>query len=176
MRSVDTVYIGFGGNYPDTLQLFEEAVAALMCVGSLQMSRLYQTRPLCQQEQPDYLNAVAALQTDVTPWELLAATQVIERWLGKIPKAKDAPRPIDLDILFFKDHAIREEKLELPHPRWHQRLFVVRPLRELTHEVVIDNQRVALDPILESLTKEQNDGVMLSLIQPNWGIHGFTQS
>jgi 2-amino-4-hydroxy-6-hydroxymethyldihydropteridine diphosphokinase len=158
---MDTVYIGLGGNVGPTLQLLEQAVAALRFLGAVQMSRIYRTRPLCDQPQSDYLNAVVSLETQLAPLDLLAAMQTIEWQLGKRPKSKDAPRPIDLDLIYYKSLSIETESLTVPHPRWRERLFVIRPLRDLTDRLLIDNQWVMLDSIIKSFPAEQKDWVVL---------------
>ena len=83
-------------------------------------------------KQREYLNAVCRFETTLSPFELLDALEMIEKALGKRPKPKEAPRVIDLDLIFYGDCQINSPKLTVPHPRWNQRLFVLAPLAELT--------------------------------------------
>ena len=87
--------------------------------------------------QGPYLNTVVELDTRLTPHELLAALQGIERRLGRVPSAvRWAPRPIDLDLLLYQDQVIHDERLVIPHPRMHERRFVLEPLAQLAPDVL----------------------------------------
>lgn len=127
-------YLGLGGNVGDTLALFSkalDAIAASEHVQLLETSRFFRTTPVSDIPQDPYLNAACRLKTDLSPFELLEFLQKIEKKLDKIPKAKNAPRPIDLDILFYGNVQLDHPLLQLPHPRWKERLFVLAPLADL---------------------------------------------
>lgn len=129
------VYVGLGSNLGDRQWLIAEAVAALQRLPQTtvrRLSSLHETEPVGGPPQGRYLNAVAALETTLTPGELLAACQAIERALGRQPSPiRGSPRPIDLDILFYGTEVIQEEGLIVPHPRLWERSFVLQPLGEL---------------------------------------------
>jgi 2-amino-4-hydroxy-6-hydroxymethyldihydropteridine diphosphokinase len=126
-------YIGLGANLGDALATLRQAVDAL---GRLPHSRLaavsspYRTAPI-DSSGPDYFNAVAALDTELPPRELLQALQAIEAAHGRERPYRNAPRTLDLDILLFGDVVLDEPGLVLPHPRVQERAFVLRPLLEL---------------------------------------------
>lgn len=126
-------YIGFGANLGDALTTLRQAAEAL---AGLPRSRLvavsspYRTAPI-DSSGPDYFNAVAAVDTELSPQELLARLQSIEAAHGRERPYRNAPRTLDLDILLFGDTVLDEPGLTLPHPRLHERAFVLHPLLEL---------------------------------------------
>lgn len=131
-------WIGFGGNEPQTPLLFDRALSLLAAhpdVKLLRCSALYRTEPISPLPQPDYLNGVCQLTSQLPPLDLLLLLQAIELELGKLPKPADAPRPIDLDLLFYGSLCCESEKLGLPHPRLWQRRFVLQPLSDLVDSV-----------------------------------------
>jgi 2-amino-4-hydroxy-6-hydroxymethyldihydropteridine diphosphokinase len=128
------VFVALGSNLGDSralLNLALKAIQSLPSTSDLKASSLYLSKALSSIPQPDFLNAVCSFKTTLEPLELLTALQEIELKLGKVAKPKEAPRLIDLDILFFGDLEMRTERLEIPHPRWMERLFVLCPLSEL---------------------------------------------
>lgn len=127
------VYIGLGSNLGDPAGMVAEALRMLEAITSdFTASPFYLTSPVSDLPQPDFVNAVCRFKTALSPVELFAELQKIERHLGQSPKPKNAPRLIDLDILFFGQERLLTSVLEIPHPRWKERLFVLRPLADLT--------------------------------------------
>ena len=133
----ETVFIGFGSNVGDRVDFCDRAVTLL---GLLPHSRLqgvsllYETEPVRDRTDPGegwFLNGVVQLETDIRPRSLLTTLQEIERSLGRDDDNRSGPRTIDLDILFYGEHAIEEPGLTIPHPRLHQRRFVLMPMNEL---------------------------------------------
>src|SRR5205814_6337226 len=100
-----------------------------------QVSKLYLTSPVSEIPQPHYTNAACVFQTSLSAHQLFPALQTIEQKHGKTPKAKNAPRVIDIDLLFFGHESYQEEHLQIPHPRWRERLFVLVPLVDLTDHI-----------------------------------------
>ncbi len=141
----ETVYIGFGSNVGDRVDFCDRAVTLLSLLPHSRVtgvSLLYETEPVRDGADPGdgwFLNGVVQLETDVTPKSLLAVLREIERSLGRDQDNRSGPRTIDLDILFYGDRIIDEPGLVVPHPRVHQRRFVLIPLSELapllTHPV-----------------------------------------
>jgi len=132
-----SAYIGLGANLGASLeQLAATLRAALAALAALPASRLeavsgaYRTAPV-DASGPDYLNAVARLETALPPEALLAALQAIELAHGRERPYRNAPRTLDLDLLLYGQQQLASPRLELPHPRLHQRAFVLRPLLEL---------------------------------------------
>jgi 2-amino-4-hydroxy-6-hydroxymethyldihydropteridine diphosphokinase len=92
------------------------------------VSPLYETEPVGLREQPRFLNAAAVIETTLAARELLGRLLEIEATHGRVRRQKDGPRTLDLDLLFYGDEVIREPGLEVPHPRLHERRFVLAPL------------------------------------------------
>jgi GTP cyclohydrolase-4 len=130
-------YLGLGSNLGDRQLNLVKAIALLMqWVDIEQLSSLYETEPLGYCEQPRFLNAVCQLTTSLTPEGLLALAKQIEAALGRIPSFPNAPRPIDIDILFYGDRVISSPQLTIPHPRLEERAFVLVPLAEIAPDLI----------------------------------------
>jgi 2-amino-4-hydroxy-6-hydroxymethyldihydropteridine diphosphokinase len=127
-------YIALGANLGQPVEQLREAVRRLAVVPgvtSLRLSPIYLSDPVGVTEQPRFANAVAVLDTTLEPLALLDACQSIEQALGRERLMRWGPRTIDLDLLFFGELRMSHPRLELPHPRWHERAFVLRPLLDL---------------------------------------------
>ena len=132
------VYIGLSSNLGDMYQTQLKALEFIKSrpdVNNLVVSKFYQTTPCYIPNQNNYLNAVCSFCTTLLPFQLLQVLQSIQQQLGQQPKPKNAPRLIDLDILFYGDQTIVTDALIVPHPRWSERLFVLRPLMDLTTHI-----------------------------------------
>ena len=133
----ETVFIGFGSNVGDRVDFCDRAVTLLSLLPHsrlLGVSLLYETEPVRDRIDPGegwFLNGVVQLETHITPRSLLTTLQEIERSLGRDDDNRSGPRTIDLDILFYGEHVIKEPGLTVPHPRLHQRRFVLMPMNEL---------------------------------------------
>ena len=132
-----TAYIGLGANLGDRETNIEQALSELARLDCrlLKVSSIYETAPVGFSDQPDFLNAVAEIETDLEPRELLAALDTIERRIGREETFKWGPRIIDLDILLYGDQILSEDNLEIPHPEMQHRAFVLIPLAEIAPEV-----------------------------------------
>ena len=133
-----TAWIGLGANLGDaraSLQAALSAVAALPGCRLLQASSFYRSAPV-DAGGPDFINAVAALHTTLAPLALLDALQAIEQHSGRTRPYPNAPRTLDLDLLLLGDLQLHSPRLTLPHPRLHQRAFVLLPLLELAPALV----------------------------------------
>ena len=125
-------YIGIGANLGDRLRNVEVAVARLADLGSIvRRSSYYRTQPWGKSDQPWYLNAVALVETSLSPPQLLGRLQAIEEDLGRERSERWGPRAIDLDILLYDDAKFASAELSIPHPRLHERAFVLVPLSEI---------------------------------------------
>ena len=134
------VFIGVGSNEGDRLAHISNAIKALSAVNGVQvvqMATIIETEPVGGPPQDPYLNTVVELDTALVPHELLGALKAIEQRLGRAPASEQwAPRPIDLDILLYDEVVLDEPALTIPHPRMHQRRFVLEPLAQVAPDVV----------------------------------------
>jgi 2-amino-4-hydroxy-6-hydroxymethyldihydropteridine diphosphokinase len=129
---VNRAYIGLGANLGDAAGTLVAARARLAQLGELAASSsIYRTPAWGVTDQPDFVNAVVALDTTLAPAELLAALKSIEQELGRVATFRWGPRAIDLDILTYDDVRLDTPALSLPHPRLHERAFVLVPLAEI---------------------------------------------
>lgn len=148
-------WIGLGGNLGNVPQVLRDAAAALSAlpdIKDLRLSSLYRTPAWGRTDQPDFVNAVAVLDTDRAPMDLLDALLDIERLFGRT-RSDDAgdqwgPRTLDLDLLLYGDAVITLPGLTVPHPRLHQRAFALVPLLELDAGIVIPGIGAAADALL----------------------------
>lgn len=106
-------------------------------------SSLYATPPWGVEDQPDFVNACALVETDLAPLDLLAACKDLEVALGRVPGARWGPRLIDIDVLWMDGVVLESERLTLPHPRMTERAFVLVPLAEIAPELVVRGRTVA---------------------------------
>jgi 2-amino-4-hydroxy-6-hydroxymethyldihydropteridine diphosphokinase len=125
-------YVGLGSNLGDRDAVIREAAVA---IGAVRLSPIIETEPWGYADQPRFLNAVAELETDLSPRDLLTLLLDVERRLGRERSGpRFGPRKIDLDLLLYGEERIRQPGLEVPHPRLHERLFVLEPLAALAPE------------------------------------------
>lgn len=127
--------IGLGTNLGNRRAHLRGALREMARLGRLRaVSPLYETEPVGMQEQPPFLNAAARLETALEARELLDALLDIEARHGRVRGVKNGPRTLDLDLLFYGGAVIREAGLEVPHPRLHERRFVLEPLAAVAPE------------------------------------------
>jgi len=130
-------YIGIGSNLGNRGKNMEEAITLLKekC-GILKSSSIYETEPVGFKDQYWFFNCVVKVDTNLKPIELLDFLQSIEKRLKRVKTIKNGPRTIDLDILFYGDEIINNGRLIVPHPRLHERLFVLIPLKEIAPDLM----------------------------------------
>lgn len=131
-------YIGLGSNLGERGVQIDAALASLRGrpqIRLLRVSRFRLTAPVGVTDQPDFLNGVAELETVLKPQELLAVLLGIESQLGRVRARRWGPRIIDLDLLLMDDLVVNSGSLQLPHPRMHERRFVLEPLAELAPDL-----------------------------------------
>jgi 2-amino-4-hydroxy-6-hydroxymethyldihydropteridine diphosphokinase len=141
-------YIGLGSNLENPhLQLSKalHALAQLPTTTVVATSALYQSMPVGPQNQPDYLNAVVALDTVLEPLALLDALQTIEAQQGRARKEHWGARTLDLDILLFGNHIINTPRLIIPHPYLSQRSFVLMPLADISPDLQLPDGQWLVD-------------------------------
>lgn len=150
------VYIAIGSNLGDPVCQAQQAIDALKTLPHsrfIQSSSLYRSEPMGPQDQPQYINAVALIETELAPLALLDATQSIELNQGRERKDERwGPRTLDLDILLFGDLTIDNERLTVPHYGMKLREFVIYPLLEIAPQLVLPDG-TALVSLTESVAR-----------------------
>ena len=148
MTANHTAYVALGSNLGDpeaTVRAGLTALAALPQARLVAASSLYRSAPVGNADQPDFVNAVAQLSTTLAPQALLAALLAIELRFGRVRTFRNAPRTLDLDLLLYDAQRIAGPRLTLPHPRMHERAFVLAPLLEIAPACVIPGAGPAAD-------------------------------
>ncbi len=149
------VCVALGANLGDAVATVQQAmfdVAALPQTQLHQASSLYRSAPY-EAQGPDFINAVVLVYTQLSPFEFLHALQALELESGRERPFKNAPRTLDLDLIFYGDVELTTPELTLPHPRWHERAFVLLPLAEVWPERVSAAQLAGVrDQVIERMT------------------------
>lgn len=159
--------IGLGSNLGDSAALLRAALDALAAEHELlRVSAFYRSEPWGEPDQPPFVNAVAVVATELAPEELLSGLKAIEERLGRVPSYRWGPRAIDLDILLYGDVRLDRPDLQIPHPRLHERAFVLVPLAEVDERFAAALER--LDPEerrkVKPLNQSESSGFMSDLI------------
>jgi len=150
------VYLGLGSNMGDREANLATAIQALsQKVTVTLISSIYETEPLGYLNQPWFLNVVCRVTNDLDPFELLALAKEIEKKIGRVPSFPNAPRPIDIDILFYDDQLINTEALAVPHPRIVERAFVLVPLAEIAPDLIHPVTQQSITDLLVTLEDSQ---------------------
>lgn len=145
-----TAFVALGGNLGDPGATLRRAIAALAELPQTRLaaaSSLYRSAPVGHAEQPDFVNAVAQLSTALAPQALLAALLALEKRFGRERTFRNAPRTLDLDLLLYDALCIDEAGLAVPHPRMHERAFVLAPLLEIAPACLIPGIGPAADSL-----------------------------
>lgn len=142
------VALALGSNMGDSAAILQGALDDLASVDGIAVvavSRTYETDPVGGPEQDPYLNAVALVRTDLDPWELLAVTQSIEQHWHRVREVRWGPRTLDIDILAVDEETVDSPELVVPHPRAHERGFVLVPWADVAPEAVIPGHGTVAD-------------------------------
>lgn len=145
-------YIGLGSNLGDSKVILTEAVHKLAGLGDVKISKLYQSPPMGPQDQPNYLNAVVQLSTDLAPLALLDELQRFEQESGRVRLRHWGERTLDLDLLIYAEEKIQHERLTVPHVGVMERDFVLIPLLDLDPNLHIDGIALKQLPVVQQPT------------------------
>jgi len=162
-------FIGLGSNLEQPAQQIHTAFTELAKIPNTKLektSRLYRSTPLGPQKQPDFINAVAQISTELSPKQLLKCLQQIENSFGrKRHKIWGMPRIIDLDILIYGNETISTTDLTIPHPGLHQRDFVLYPLSEIAPDLILPNGKAIEHAIFHCQTNSSLKKISLETEQ-----------
>jgi 2-amino-4-hydroxy-6-hydroxymethyldihydropteridine diphosphokinase len=150
-------YIGLGSNLADPVAQLQAGVSALARLEQTHVetcSSFYRTAPVGRLEQPDFINAVCRVRTGQSPVTLMRNLLEIERTHGRVREGKGGPRTLDLDLLLYGNQTIHLAELTVPHPRLHERAFVLYPLHEIEPDLVIPGHG-ALHELLAKCTGQR---------------------
>jgi 2-amino-4-hydroxy-6-hydroxymethyldihydropteridine diphosphokinase len=146
-------YVGLGSNLGDREETIRRALELLAAAGDVRVvavSRLRETDPVGYLDQPRFVNAAAAVETELAPRDLLARLLAVEAELGRRRDGpRFGPRTVDLDLLLYGAETVDEPDLVVPHPRLHERRFALEPLAELDPELELPDRRRVSDLLAE---------------------------
>ncbi|MCH7517497.1 MAG: 2-amino-4-hydroxy-6-hydroxymethyldihydropteridine diphosphokinase [Candidatus Dadabacteria bacterium] len=146
------VFIGIGSNLGDTIGNCKIALDEIENFAEIvRISSLYETEPVGNEDQPNFINSVVEINTDLSPHELLTHLKSIEDKLGRVRGEKWGPRVIDLDIIFYDDLVMKDDDLIIPHPRAHLRRFVLEPICEIAPDFIHPELETSILELLEKL-------------------------
>jgi 2-amino-4-hydroxy-6-hydroxymethyldihydropteridine diphosphokinase len=151
-------FVALGSNLSDPASQVQRAFDALAGLPGARLvarSSLYRTAPVGYADQPDFINAVALIETQLSAHDLLDALLDIEHRFGRVREFRNAPRVLDLDLLLYDDLMHHEHGLTVPHPRMHERGFVLAPLVEIAPDIIIPGHGLGRD----WLSRCMNQGV-----------------
>ncbi len=165
---MNLVFLALGSNLGDSRTLLRDARDRLTSLAEspIASASLYETIPVnCPPGSPSFLNTVVSFSSKKTPSEILAHTQAVESELGRAKLSDrnlNAPRPIDLDLIFVGNQVIQTPDLTLPHPRFHERRFVLHPLRDLAPGLVPPTHANPIAILLEICESQEPPPIFVS--------------
>ncbi len=157
-------FIGIGSNLDDKRGNCSRALDTLAAQNEITMihtSSLYHTEPYGDIEQDWFVNSVAKVETELDPFELLKLLKAIESEFGRVRNVKGGPRTLDLDMLFYDDLVLSQDRLTIPHPLSHERAFVLIPLMEIAPHLIHPVFKMSVMELLNDL----NDGKIVQPLQ-----------
>lgn len=162
LQTMNNVFLILGGNLGERKKNLDEAISLLgKKAGNVKrFSSVYETQPWGVKDQPNYFNQVIEMLTDLSAQGLMTELLQIEKKMGRVREKKYGSRTIDIDILFFNDAIINTESLTVPHPRLHERRFVLEPMNEIASELM---HPILQKTIAELLTETTDESVVKKL-------------
>ena len=173
----DVAYIALGSNIGERYTYLTEAIQFLNKNPYIQVddiSSVYETEPVGYTDQSCFLNLVIKISTNLSPQELLKVTQKVENDLGRKREIRWGPRTLDLDILLYNHENIETEILSVPHPRMHERAFVIVPLMEVDPDIKLPQMYTPLSGLLEQIPDKE--GVRLWKVKNGEGVFALFES
>lgn len=160
---MNIAYISLGSNIEPREEYMEKAIALLQAHGQIEVkekSSIYETAPVGYLDQNQFLNMVIRIETSLKNMELLRACQAIENELGRERTIENGPRTMDLDILLYNNENRDLKELRIPHPRIHERAFVLIPLYEIAPDLALPTSGKLIEDILHSISEKEKATVI----------------
>jgi 2-amino-4-hydroxy-6-hydroxymethyldihydropteridine diphosphokinase len=150
------IYIALGSNVGDKKHNIQNAISRLTeKISEINVAPFYTSKAVGYTEQDNFMNTVIEGKTGLSPEELLFFVKTIEKEVGRVHRFRWGPREIDIDILFYADLLYQKENLQIPHPRLHERDFVLKPLSDLSSELLHPVLKKSISDILQELPEKK---------------------
>ena len=165
------VIIAVGSNKGDRLTFIKEALKKIDELGQISaVASLYQSSAYGFTNQSDFYNSVIVLKTDMAPKQLLIELKKIEKQVGRIENFRWGPREIDLDIILYNQRQLNYKGLTIPHPDFHNRIFVLQPLAEIEPELRVPGMNKSISNLLNKC----KDKTIIEILNEDWYSNGVT--
>ena len=161
---MEKVLLSLGSNLGESLDIIKNACNDIKADNDIQqviISSYYRTKPVGYKDQDDFINIAISLTTTKTPYQMLDLCAFLEQKYQRVRLFKNGPRTLDVDIIAFGDLIMEEEKLILPHPRMHQRAFVLAPLKEIQPNFGITKYQKSISQLYDLLDDTEKQGVKI---------------
>jgi len=153
--------LSLGSNLGDSLKILNNAISDIKAINGIscfKMSPFYRTKPVGYLDQNDFVNLACSFETSLEPLDLLHKMQDLEKKYKRVRLFKNGPRTLDIDLIIYGDLVINTQELTVPHPRMHERAFVLAPLRDIEPELQVSSLNSSVQKLYEQLAdKEKND-------------------
>lgn len=165
------VIIAVGSNKGDRLTFIKEALKKIVELGQISaVASLYQSSAYGFTNQSDFYNSVIVLKTDMAPKQLLIELKKIEKQVGRTENIRWGPREIDLDIILYNQRQLNYKELTIPHPDFHNRIFVLQPLAEIEPELQVPGMNKSISNLLNKC----KDKTIIEILNEDWYSNGVT--
>jgi 2-amino-4-hydroxy-6-hydroxymethyldihydropteridine diphosphokinase len=153
--------LSLGSNLGDSLKILKDALSdikAIHGISNFKLSPFYRTKPVGYLEQDDFVNLACSFETSLEPLDLLHKMQALEQKYKRVRLFKNGPRTLDIDLIIYGDKVINTSELIVPHPRMHERAFVLAPLRDIEPDLIVSTFNTSVQKLYEQLAdKEKSD-------------------
>ena len=165
------VIIALGSNKGDKLTFIKDALKKIDDLGEISaVASLYRSSAYGVTDQPDFYNSVIVLKTDMAPEQLLIELKKIEKQVGRTENTRWGPREIDLDIILYDQRRVLQKGLTIPHPDFHNRVFVLQPLAEIDPEIRVPGMKMSISNLLNKC----KDKTIIETVKKDWYSDGVT--
>jgi 2-amino-4-hydroxy-6-hydroxymethyldihydropteridine diphosphokinase len=165
------VIVALGSNKGDRIANLSKAIQRIHNLGTISaVASLYQTSAYGYTNQPDFYNSVIALNTGIAPKPLLTELKKIEKRVGRTDNVRWGPREIDLDIILYGQKQVSQKGLIIPHPDFHNRIFVLQPLAEIDPDLQVPGMNMSISKLLNKC----QDKTIIEIVTKDWYSNGVT--
>ena len=156
--------LSLGSNLGDSLKILKDAVSDIKDINGIsnfKMSPFYRTKPVGYLDQDDFINLACSFETSLEPLDILHKMQALEQKYKRVRLFRNGPRTLDIDLIIYGDEIINTEELIVPHPRMHERAFVLAPLRDIEPDLIVSTFNASVLELYEKLAEKDKSDVEL---------------